>query len=688
MSPSGLDAILVIDDDKGVIDLIIATLSHERIEINYSLTGSDGIRKAAEKAELGLILLDLGLPDLNGYQVLKELKSNHFTKSIPVILLTAWNNTQDKVQAFELGAADYITKPFEAAELRARVKAVIKSNSLQKKLELANIELEAARRTAEQTTKAKSDFLAEMSHEIRTPMNGVIAMTRLLEETELNDTQKEMVQTIRESGDSLLSIINDILDFSKIESGKMELQHSAFSLRECVQSAIDLIIVKANEKGLTLTFRAADDVPDTLVSDGARLRQILLNLLGNAVKFTERGEVSLSVQLKESPKPATSKALLLFSIRDTGIGIPLEQQHLLFRSFSQANSSISQRFGGTGLGLAISKKLVELMGGQIQVKSTTKGSTFEFTIAAEYQMTSAQNPPIRPLGHSEKAQPGFKSTPEALPREIQVGAKSACPLTILLVDDNAINRNVSMKILQQIGGNPDLATNGREAVELVRTKSYDLILMDVQMPLMDGLEATRQIRALEMENFSLSHVIIVAMTANAMTGDREKCLAAGMDDYIAKPVLPKTLKEVLFRWAAALQPEATSDSTNTQTMSTQDADAPGPGGPVDIERIKEFSNGTPENIRELIEFYLKQTEEQLDQLNAALRLKELEKIRKIAHSCAGANATCGVQNLANQLRNIETLAQNQDLTAIQALFPAVKTEFAHVKQYLSDYLKH
>jgi signal transduction histidine kinase/ligand-binding sensor domain-containing protein/AmiR/NasT family two-component response regulator len=431
---------------------------------------------------------------------------------------------------------------------RQRLKAAVSQRTseleLQKDVvERQKHEIEALLRQSEEVSRLKSEFLANMSHEIRTPMNGVIGMTQLALNTPLNAEQREYITTVQSSAEALLVVINDILDFSKIEAGKMEMAHDPFCLRQCVNDSLMVLAWRAREKGLKLTHSVSPEVPVALLGDSDRLRQILLNLIGNALKFTEQGEIVLTV----SPAPSassntanTSEIALRFSVRDTGCGIAPHDRAVIFEAFAQADGSAKRRQGGTGLGLAICSKLVQLMNGRIWVESWEGiGSTFSFIVKFTALKPSADgvNAPAEHLGWN-----AGETRPEQPP-------KTSPPLRVLLAEDNTVNQRVAQRMIEKMGHSVVVVENGSLVLEAAAKQHFDLILMDLQMPQMDGFEATARIREAEKKiaraGLGAPHIPIIALTAHAMSGDRDECLRAGMDDYISKPIALQRLIDIL-----------------------------------------------------------------------------------------------------------------------------------------------
>jgi len=802
--------ILVIDDEKVIrltLRLFLEDFGYKVVEADNGLTGI----QAFEKESIDLVLCDLRMPIMGGLEVISYFSEKY--PHIPIIVVSGTGVIKDAVEALRLGAWDYLLKPVEDMNvLTHAVNRSLEQAELRRENRLYKENLEQAvkeaRRLANEAGKAneaKSEFLANMSHEIRTPMNGILGMAEILKETELSSDQHHYLDTIRNSGFALLDIINDILDFSKIEAGKLGLEIIDFDLVDAIETMNDVLAIRAQEQGLEYVCEIEQNVYPLLKGDAGRLRQIITNLVGNSVKFTEKGEVFIKISVEHE---TTEELCLKFSVADTGIGISENQIKSLFEPFTQADASTTRKYGGTGLGLTISKRLSEIMNGDIGVfRRESGGTVFWFTAVFEKQTVSGEpivletktigskrilivdsnknnrrlivnylirwgciadeaadasraiekikeavtagrpynvvlidiflpdmdgetlgallkkenddnnmqmilmapvvkqraagrdrenifnaclTKPIKknflyhlltaeaPITEGEnkiKSDPGFESNkvPDIIKNKIR----------ILLAEDSETNREVAINILQRLGYNVDTAASGLEAVEAVQGNIYDIILMDVQMPGMDGISATKKIRQMETEipskvSGNLKKIPIIAMTAHAMQGDRDKCIQAGMDDYISKPIRMRDLSSVLEKNIIK-----SGELSNSKEQTGIDKKS-GDDAIFSYIELLERMGGDRKNAWKTVNRYLDEVSHLLKVLNTSVANGDAKEITNAAHSLRGASSNAGATGVSNIARQVESAAFSGNLEGIDSIVGKIEKELEKFIDVLSE----
>ena len=497
--------------------------------------------------------------------------------------------------------------------------------------------LDVSEKRVKEAARVKEQFMANMSHEIRTPMNAILGFTNLLQKTDLNNVQKQYIDNIQSSGENLLTIVNDILDLSKIEEGMMSIEEVPFSLRGLMHSVETMFIEKANRKHLYVDVNIEDSIPDTLNGDPIRLTQILVNLLGNAIKFTNRGGINIDIKMVASDK---QEIQLQFNVKDSGIGIASEKQKNIFDRFQQAEAETTRRYGGTGLGLSIVKQLIDLQLGKIDVKSEMgKGTEFIFQIPYKISFENIEG------------------------KELSYAPAEGLQLTstkILVAEDNVMNQQLIKHLLTSWNLNFTLVSNGAEVINNLQNKDYDIILMDIQMPEMDGYVATEKIRH-ELK----SDIAIIAMTAHAMAGEREKCISYGMNDYISKPIKEAELYKLIKKYGKPLEDSYGENGSNGKN---------GNGSVIDLSYLQDLSSGNKDFENQIIRQFIKQVPEEIISLEQAIRQKDFTAMRSLAHSMKSSVSYLGlIHELGPMLQEIENQAVNEtDLSIIRACFDSIE----------------
>ncbi len=621
--------ILAVDDAPENLDVLKNVLVPDYL-MKAAIHGPMAL-KIAQAHPPDLILLDIMMPEMDGFEVCRRLKAMTSTQDIPVIFLTAYKDTENETLGLALGAVDFISKPINPAVLLARVKT--------------HLTLKKAQKQAMEAILAKGQFLAHVSHEIRTPLNGILGFIDLLAKKPQDAETQRFLAIIQQSGHHLRSVINDLLDYSKMEANRMSLEEIPFDLPPLLAEIPPLFALATEGKAVNLAWRCADDVPTVVLGDPNRLRQVLYNLVSNATKFTQKGRIDLEV---ERVREAGESVTLHFAVRDTGMGISPDRLQTLFQPFVQADVSTTRTFGGTGLGLFICNRLVQLMGGTIQVESKPgEGSCFHFTatFVRATRPADAATPPSEP---PESPIP-FRGTPR-----------------LLVVDDVETNRIFLSETLPLLGiHSVELANNGQEALERLQERPFDLVLMDCQMPVMNGFDATRALRHRELAEGQGRHTPVIALTAGVTEADRAYSLAAGMDDFLTKPVQSRALLNALKRWLMADPPPIGSEPTPHPEAGEVGAEIPSAAGPLNEAAFAaEYHAMGQARTGRLIHAFFQDLTRNRAALRAAVQTANADGIFKAAHALKGC---CGVVHATRMMRQCEEMQAMGKSGAIQGV---------------------
>ncbi len=637
--------ILVVDDEEDV-EILVRQIFRKRIrngeyEFVFAVNGREALDLVRDQLDIDLVLTDINMPEMDGLTFMDKLKN--VRAGLDSVVISAYGDMDNIRSAMNCGAYDFLTKPIDINDLQFTITKSLEhveqtrdNKRLQKESEEAKAE-----------SDAKSAFLASMSHDIRTPLNAIIGMTELLAETTLDKEQTEYIGIVESAGEALLDLINDILDLSKIEAGYLELESIDFNIREFIEKVAGMMAVKCESKGIKLVVNVDDDVPKALAGDPRRLRQVLINLVGNAVKFTEDGSIRIEVRIDSASEDEIG---LLFLIADTGIGIAEEKKESIFEVFTQADSSTTREYGGTGLGLAICQRLVGKMRGKIWVESRLgEGSDFYFT-------------PV--FSKSSGAEADTGATVEERDSESE-STDIIRPLKILLVDDSEHNRVVIQHYLKNTVHQIKCAVNGREAVSQFKSQQFDLVFMDMQMPIMDGCTATRNIREWEREN-ERAATPIVGLTAVVFADELQVTIDAGCDETVTKPVRKATILGLISKYRGAAAEAESVEAKPAETPSAPDGRT---------EAVVHIDS----EIKDIVPGYLEDMKREVGDYHSALAEGDYTLIERLGHRMRGSGGAYGFDDLSDYGRKIEEAARGKQGDAIEKLVDELAAFYAKLE---------
>ncbi len=650
MGLMGGKRILVVDDEKIVNLDIQVTLKRLGYEIaGEAVTGEEALEKAWN-LKPDLVLMDIKLRgDMDGIEAAESIVRNN---DVPVVFLTAYSDEQTLNRAKLSGPFGYLLKPFEERDLHSAIEVAIYKHHMEQ-------ELRRAIKDAEAANEAKSSFLATVSHELRTPMNGILGLTDILLSSDMNDEQRDYLGLIKESASSLLRVLNDLLDYAKIEARILELREGRFNLAKSVESTIQAHRGLAERKGLVLDCDIDPEVPQVLKGDSGRLSQVLNNLISNSIKFTDSGGVAVQVTTDENSSKKVlpqNNVRLEFSVMDTGVGIPTAKAEKIFDSFTQVENYMTRNQGGVGLGLSISHRLVSMLGGSMWMETEQEeGSTFHFT--AEFE-----------LGRDEKPAPETGASKKI--------TKFSKKRRILLADDNMITRRVVETFLTKMGCELQIVENGVEALEQLENNDFDLVIMDVQMPVMDGFEATRIIRSGERANIN-PQIPVLALTAHAMKGDRERCLDVGMSGYLAKPVSAGSLMSGIM---SVLGEDKNPVSDGGESEGSQHAPV------IDIEGVLGRFEGNEALVREVYTHFMKTVPGHVAKIDEYCDACDLEAVIGQAGIIRGMALDVGAEKISKTTYDIEKMVRTSDVNAVSSAISKLKLQADEAMTAMADYI--